>query len=47
MRFRNFAGDKKTVANALKLNIDNNDIFILTKAFGLEAEIYKIEISLH
>lgn len=31
----------KKIANVLELNVDNNDISILTKAFGLKAEILK------
>jgi len=36
----------KSIVNVLELNVDNNDITILTKAFGLETEILNSEISL-
>lgn len=36
----------KSIGNVLELNVDDNDITILTKAFGLEAEMLKIEKSL-
>lgn len=36
----------KSIANVLELNVDNNDITILTKAFGLETEMLKSVISL-
>lgn len=36
----------KSIANALELNVDDNDITILTKTFHLEAEMLKSEISL-
>ncbi|CAI6366083.1 unnamed protein product [Macrosiphum euphorbiae] len=36
----------KSIANVLELNVDDNDITILTKTFHLEAEMLKSEISL-
>lgn len=36
----------KSVANLLELNIDDNDITILTKTFNLEVEILKSEVNL-
>ncbi|XP_050059714.1 zinc finger MYM-type protein 1-like [Aphis gossypii] len=36
----------KSISNVLELNVDDNDITILTDAFGLEAEMLKSEISL-
>jgi len=36
----------KSVANLLELNVDDNDITILTKTFNLEAKMLKSEVNL-
>jgi len=36
----------KRVGNLLELNVDDNDITVLTKTFNLEAEVLKSEVNL-